>query len=95
MFVVDDDSPCVAEDEDTPHQDIAGCCSVFVGDGGGELAEERLAEKGNEGRVTDYPEGGGDEVLVESCRAEEDHHHGLDLGPAGLHHGKVEMVDTP
>lgn len=95
LFVVYDDPRRVAEDEDTPDQDVADCGSEVSGDGGGELAEERLTEEGYEGRVTDYPEGGGDEVLVESCRAEEDHHHGLDLGPPGLDQRKVDMVDAP
>lgn len=95
MFVVDDDSSRIAKDEEAPDQDIASCGSALICEAGGKSAEKSLAQESYEGCVAEYPQCGGDEIFMEGSRAEEHHDHGLELGPAGLHHRKVEMVYTP
>ena len=95
MFVVNDDSRSVAQYKDAPDENVAGCRSASPGEPAGELAQQGLAEEGDEGRVSEDPHRGGDDVFVSCCRHEEDHHHCLELGPAGLEEGPVDVFDTP
>ena len=95
MFVVNDDSRGVAEDEDAPDEDVPRCRSASLGEPTGELAEDGLAEEGEEGGVAEDPHGGGDDVLVGHGGQEEDHHHCLELGPASLEERTVDVSDAP
>ena len=95
MIVVNDDSRRVAEDEDAPDEDVPRCWSAFLAEPRGELAEKGLAEEGDEGGVTEDPDGGGDDVLVTHGGQEEHRHHCLELGPASLYERPIDMLDTP
>ena len=77
MAVVDDDPRGVAEHKDGPDEDVAGSGAASLGEPAGELAQQGLAEEGEEGRVSEDPDRGGDDVLVARGGEEEDHHHGL------------------
>ena len=95
LFVVDDDSRGVAEYEDDPDEDVAGSGAAPLGEPAGELAQHGLPEEGDEGEVTEDPHHGGDDELVSCGGQEEHHHHCVQLGPASLDQGTVDVFDTP